>query len=65
MAVLVDTGPFYALADAEDRYHEAVANFVVMAMTERLKIQTVLTFDHRAFRLFRPTHCKALRLVPD
>lgn len=138
MAILVDTGPLYALADQDDLYHETISDFVaatnealivpssvvpevcylllqhlgpkaeveflrslanqevlldhftikdltraveileqyrdakfgmvdatVMAMAERLKIQTVLTLDHRDFRLFRPSHCRAFSLAPD
>jgi len=138
MAIIVDTGPLYALADADDQYHRAVAKFVaatvetlivpspvvpevcyllgeylgaaaetkflrslagqelllehfttkdltraveileqyrdaefgmvdatVMAMAERLKIQTVLTIDRRDFSIFRPKHCRAFRLVPE
>jgi predicted nucleic acid-binding protein len=138
MAIIVDTGPLYALADADDQYHRAVAKFAgatretlivpspvvpevcyllreylgaeaeteflqsligqelllehfntkdlqraveilkqyrdaefgmvdatVMAMAERLKIQTVLTIDHRDFGMFRPKHCDAFCIVPD
>ena len=28
MAILVDTGPLYSLADADDQYHEAVVSYV-------------------------------------
>ena len=138
MAILVDTGPLYALADVDDQYHEVIVRFVsankealivpgpvvpevcyllleylgaeaemqflhslagqellleqfsmkdlgraieileqyrdaefgmvdasVMAMAERLKIEVLLTIDHRDFSIFRPRHCGAFRLVPD
>lgn len=138
MAVLVDTGPLFALADEADRYHQAVKKFLsshrdtwivpapvvtetcivildrlsadaeveflrslaakemlvepvmdadlgraieileqyrdaqfgmvdatTMAIAERLKIQTILTLDRRDFRMYRPRHCSAFRLVPE
>ena len=48
-------------ADAEFGMVDAT----LMAMAERLRIQTVLTLDHRDFSIFRPKHCRAFRLVPD
>lgn len=36
----------------------------IMAMSERLNIQQVYTFDHRDFRIFRPKHCAYLKLLP-
>ena len=64
----------YTVADAarvieiNDKYGDAELGFVdatVMAMAERLNIQTVLTVDHRDFSMFRPTHCAAFRLIPE
>ena len=54
-------------ADILDQYIDSKIDFVdacVMAMAERLNIQTVLTIDQRDFRLFRPTHCESFILKP-
>jgi len=36
-----------------------------MAIAERLRIETILTLDHRDFGIYRPKHCTAFRLVPE
>ncbi len=36
----------------------------IMAMTERLQITKVATFDRRDFSVFRPKHCDYLTLLP-
>ena len=36
----------------------------IMALTERLNIQYVATFDQRDFSIFRPSHCDYLELLP-
>lgn len=36
----------------------------VMALAERLNITKIYTFDRRDFRVFRPTHCAYLELLP-
>jgi len=135
MAILVDTGILYALADADDRWHQAAnawledvsellivsvtalpevayllhtrlgaaaelafvqslaggelevedlrrADLVrsaevmrrypeiglvdasIVAMAERLKIETIATTDRRHFESIRPKHMKAFTLVP-
>ena len=64
----------YTAADAarvieiNEKYRDAEFGFVdatVMAMAERLNIQTVLTVDHRDFSMFRPMHCPAFHLIPE
>lgn len=49
------------------QYIDSKIDFVdacVMAIAERLNIQTVLTIDQRDFRLFRPNHCASFILKP-
>ncbi len=36
----------------------------IMALTERLDIVRVATFDRRDFSIFRPSHCDYLELLP-
>jgi predicted nucleic acid-binding protein len=36
----------------------------IIALAERLGIETVVTLDDRHFRAVRPRHCKAFRLLP-
>ncbi len=36
----------------------------IMALSERLNIRQVYTFDHRDFSIFRPRHCDYLELLP-
>lgn len=48
-------------------YVDARLDFVdccIMALSERLSITKVLTFDHRDFGIFRPKHCNFLELLP-
>ena len=48
-------------------YPRARLDFVdccIMAMSERLNITRVCTFDRRDFPIFRPTHCDFLELLP-
>jgi predicted nucleic acid-binding protein len=49
------------------QYQDAALDFVdvaQMAVSERLDIRQIYTFDHRDFRLFRPRHCDYLDLLP-
>ena len=40
------------------------ADCCIMALSERLEITQICTFDHRHFRQFRPSHCDYLELLP-
>jgi predicted nucleic acid-binding protein len=51
-----------------DRYDDADVGFVdaaVLAIVERLNEPKLATLDHRHFRLLRPRHVDALRLLPE
>lgn len=51
-----------------DRYADADIGFVdaaVLALVERLNESKLATLDHRHFRLLRPRHVDALRLLPE
>jgi uncharacterized protein len=41
------------------------ADVAIMAVAERLNITQIATFDHRDFRIYRPTHCDYFELLPD
>jgi len=48
-------------------YADAKLDFVdccTMALSERLNITKVCTFDYRDFSIFRPKHCPVLEIVP-
>jgi hypothetical protein len=54
--------------DITASYVSANFDFVdccIMAMSERLKIDQVYTFDRRDFSIFRPNHVPYLRLMPE
>ncbi len=51
-----------------EQYEDARFDFTdtaIMALTERLNITQVYTFDHRDFSIFRPRHCDYLKLLPS
>jgi len=53
-------------AEIITRYPQANFDFVdvcLMALTERLDIRQVATFDRRDFSIFRPAHCDYLELL--
>ncbi len=51
-----------------DKYSDSDIGFVdaaVMAVVERLNEPKLATLDHRHFRMLRPHHVDALRLLPE
>ncbi len=51
-----------------DRYADSRIGFVdaaVLAIAERLDEPKIATLDHRHFRILRPRHVEAFRLLPD
>jgi predicted nucleic acid-binding protein len=54
-------------ADILEQYADSRIDFVdaiIMAIAERLSIQTVFTIDRRDFGIYRPRHCEFLELLP-
>lgn len=50
-----------------EKYADADIGLVdasIVALAERLNIQSIATTDRRHFRLFRPRHCRAFHLLP-
>jgi predicted nucleic acid-binding protein len=50
-----------------EKYHDSRIDFVdacIMALAERLSVETILTFDRRDFGLYQPAHCDHFRLLP-
>jgi uncharacterized protein len=48
-------------------YHDLsfdYADAAIMALSERLNITEIYTFDRRDFSVFRPSHCEYLTLLP-
>lgn len=49
------------------KYSDSRVDFVdcaIVAMSERLNIQRILTVDQRHFGLFRPLHCSYFTIIP-
>jgi predicted nucleic acid-binding protein len=55
------------IREVTETYADAKFDFVdccIMALSERLNITKICTFDHRDFSIFRPRHCAYLELLP-
>lgn len=51
-----------------EKYADNKVDFVdcaIVAISERLNIQRILTVDHRHFRMFRPKHCEYFTIIPE
>ena len=65
--IALTTEDILRIAEILEQYVDSRIDFVdasVMAMAERLNINTILTLDYRDFSLFRPEHCDAFILMP-
>ena len=64
----VGTQDYQRIRQLCDRYDDADLGFVdaaVLAIVERLNEPKLATLDHRHFRVLRPRHVDALRLLPE
>ncbi|MBC7811356.1 MAG: PIN domain-containing protein [Burkholderiales bacterium] len=55
------------MSEIMDKYADVEFDFVdmaIMALSERLNITRVCTFDRRDFSIYRPSHCDYLELLP-
>jgi predicted nucleic acid-binding protein len=50
--IVCDTGPLFAVLNADDKHHEA-------------SMRLLDAYDHRHFRAVRPAHCIAFELLPS
>ncbi len=56
------------MSEIMGKYLDTELDFVdmaIMAISERLNIRQVCTFDRRDFAIFRPQHCPYLELLPQ
>lgn len=64
---LLEQSDFERIREIMATYRDAKLDFVdccIMAMSERLNITQVCTFDHRDFAIFRPKHAQHLEILP-
>ena len=65
--IAVGNGDIARAAAILAQYIDSKIDFVdacIMAIAERLKVETILTLDRRDFQLFRPAHCPGFPLLP-
>jgi hypothetical protein len=64
----LEPGDYLRVRDLCARYADSDIGFVdaaVLAIVERLGEDKLATLDHRHFRMMRPRHVDALRLLPE
>ena len=64
----LESGDYRRIREVCDRYADADVGFVdaaALAAAERLIEPKLATLDHRHFRILRPRHTDALRLLPE
>jgi predicted nucleic acid-binding protein len=68
VVVNLTTADFARMAELVRRYDDlplGTTDASVIALAERLGIEEIATLDHRHFRVVRPSHVKALSLLPN
>lgn len=63
----LELADFARAADLMAAYSDLRLGFVnasIVAMAERLGVESILTTDRRHFGVIRPAHCQRLRLLP-
>jgi uncharacterized protein len=61
---IVDIQRAYEIAETYASAQFDLVDCCIMALSERLNITQVCTFDRRDFAIFRPKHCPYLELLP-
>lgn len=59
-----DYGRAAAILRQYNDAHIDLVDSLIVAIAERLNIDLILTLDQRHFRMFRPKHCVAFKLLP-
>lgn len=65
--IYMQPSDFQRASEIMSTYAKAELDFVdcsIMALSERLNITQVCTYDRRDFSIFRPKHCDYLELLP-
>lgn len=66
--VEIESGDLFRMAELVETYADfplGMADASVIAVAERLSVLDIATLDHRHFRVVRPRHTTAFRLLPD